>query len=82
MLLNVGLSRGLALSHSGLSADRLLRNADAALYAAKKSGRGRCIVYHTLLDGVSVDHAKTLAPVGKPLGQVGTSTAPETPQTS
>jgi EAL domain-containing protein (putative c-di-GMP-specific phosphodiesterase class I) len=33
----------------------LLRNADAALYAAKKNGRGGCVVYHALLEGAS-DH--------------------------
>jgi diguanylate cyclase (GGDEF)-like protein len=53
--LRVGLSRGLALSRSGVSADTLLRNADAALYAAKKNGRGGCVVYHPLLEGAS-DH--------------------------
>ena len=53
--LRVGLSRGLALSRSGVSADTLLRNADAALYAAKKNGRGGCVVYHALLEGAS-DH--------------------------
>lgn len=51
--IEIGMSRGLALSHSGVSADTLLRNADAALYAAKKQGRGGCVVYHSLLAGVS-----------------------------
>ena len=63
--LKVGLSRGLALSHSGVSADMLLRNADAALYAAKKSDRGRCVVFHALLDldDIEANADPTAAPV-------------------
>jgi len=61
-ILVVGISRGLALSHSEVSADMLLRNADAALYAAKKSGRGGCVDYHSLLDGVSSDAVEIPVP--------------------
>ena len=69
--LKVGLSRGLALSHSGVSADMLLRNADAALYAAKKNGRGGCVVYHALLEGASSHLEETLAPIPNDLSPVG-----------
>jgi len=72
--LKVGLSRGLALSHSGVSADTLLRNADAALYAAKKNGRGGCVVYHALLEGASNHMEEALDPVSNDLSPLRVET--------
>lgn len=42
---SVGLSGGLALAQEDDTVESLLRKSDAALYAAKKSGRGRYEVY-------------------------------------
>jgi EAL domain-containing protein (putative c-di-GMP-specific phosphodiesterase class I) len=74
VILKVGLSRGLALSRSGVSADILLRNADAALYAAKKNGRGGCVVYHALLEGASDHMEEALAPVPDDLSPIEVET--------
>ena len=40
----IGLSVGVALAHRGATADGLLATADAALYACKRAGGGRCAV--------------------------------------
>ncbi len=49
---NIGVSVGITMhlgpSHN-LDPDRLLREADAALYSAKKQGRGRYMFYRTEL---------------------------------
>jgi EAL domain-containing protein (putative c-di-GMP-specific phosphodiesterase class I) len=45
-IFTVGFSGGLALAQTGESAEALIRNSDAALYAAKHGGRGRCEVYN------------------------------------
>ena len=42
----VGASVGIALSAESDDADELLRNADLAMYRAKRSGRGRHVEYH------------------------------------
>lgn len=41
----VGASIGIALNVPGISIDQLMKNADAAMYSAKSSGRGRCQTY-------------------------------------
>ncbi|MGJ7442529.1 diguanylate cyclase domain-containing protein [Aquipuribacter sp. MA13-6] len=46
-LLAVGMSAGVALSQPGDSAASLLRDADAAMYAAKRAGRGRVVTAWT-----------------------------------
>ncbi len=40
-LVEIGASIGIALTHPGVKADHLLKNADMALYRAKADGRGR-----------------------------------------
>ncbi|MBL8519998.1 MAG: diguanylate cyclase [Betaproteobacteria bacterium] len=45
LVLHVGASVGLALSHAAQDADELLRQADAAMYRAKSGGRGRVCVH-------------------------------------
>ncbi len=45
----VTLSLGLALGEAGQQPDTLLSDADVALYAAKKAGRGRWVVYDPAL---------------------------------
>ena len=42
--MNVGSSIGMAVSVAGETADELYRHADAALYEAKKGGRGRAVL--------------------------------------
>lgn len=61
--ISVGLSSGLALGRNAGSAETLLRNADAALYAAKKAGRGTCVVYHSLLEETYRDAVANPGPV-------------------
>ena len=46
-LFSVGLSGGLALARDDDTVETLLRNSDAALYAAKNGGRGRYEVYNS-----------------------------------
>ncbi|NUQ12846.1 MAG: EAL domain-containing protein [Gemmatimonadaceae bacterium] len=41
----VGASIGIAFEHDGLSADDLLRDADVAMYVAKRQGKGRWAVF-------------------------------------
>ena len=43
----VGASIGIALNTPGAELDDLLNNADAAMYAAKSEGKGRCVVFGT-----------------------------------
>jgi len=45
--LNVTASVGVALSESGDDTERLLRNADIAMYHAKSAGKGRHVLFHT-----------------------------------
>jgi diguanylate cyclase (GGDEF)-like protein/PAS domain S-box-containing protein len=44
--LNVSTSVGIALSDSGDDTERLLRNADIAMYHAKSAGKGRHVLFH------------------------------------
>lgn len=74
----VAISRGLALGDSEVSAESMLRNADAALYAAKKGGRGGCVVHHSLLDGASGDTVEDRAPDHELVVQGGTRTRTST----
>lgn len=53
--LSVGLSGGLALAQNGDTAETLLRNSDAALYAAKNRGRGLVEVHNSPPTSASAD---------------------------
>jgi diguanylate cyclase (GGDEF)-like protein/PAS domain S-box-containing protein len=53
----IGISIGIAISRSGEEAsDVLLRNSDAALYSAKRAGRGRTMRFDVGMNGNAVRH--------------------------
>lgn len=60
--LSIGASIGITVTMSGKEkSDDLLRNADVAMYAAKKQGKGRCIIFenkmHTaLMDRIGIEN--------------------------
>jgi diguanylate cyclase (GGDEF)-like protein/PAS domain S-box-containing protein len=56
----IGASIGIRLSEAGTGADRLLQDADAAMYAAKKAGKNRCVVHPVR------DAARDGLPAGRP----------------
>ena len=65
--LSIGASIGITVTMSGKEkSDDLLRNADVAMYAAKKQGKGRCIIFenkmHTAADGIESE-SKTICGV-------------------
>ena len=51
--IHIGVSIGIALAEPGENADETLRRADAALYRAKRQGRGCAVVYDPVLDEAS-----------------------------
>ena len=48
-------SIGIALAEPGDCIERVLENADAAMYAAKQQGRGRFAVYHEQMRQIQAD---------------------------
>ncbi len=54
--ITINTSIGIALSDEASSSDKLLKQADLALYEAKAAGRGRACVFHTELQTRFQDH--------------------------
>ena len=54
--LRLGASIGVALSDGSVQADELLRNADAAMYAAKASGRNAVRAFEPMMHQSAVEH--------------------------
>ncbi|WNB87467.1 EAL domain-containing protein [Cellulomonas sp. ATA003] len=56
---HVGISIGITLAEpdSDADADRLVREADVAMYEAKAAGRGRCVVFSPVMLATQVEHA-------------------------
>jgi diguanylate cyclase (GGDEF)-like protein/PAS domain S-box-containing protein len=50
----VGTSIGIAMSQAGQGADELLRNADIAMYTAKRSGRGRHSIFEASMHAEAI----------------------------
>ena len=63
----VGASIGISFSEPGMTADELLRNADAAMYAAKGAGRGRYAVFDPSLLAATIDRMDLKADLAKAL---------------
>jgi predicted signal transduction protein with EAL and GGDEF domain len=53
--ISVSGSVGLSVAESGADPDELLRNADAAMYAAKKSGKNRCATFDPTMQAHGVN---------------------------
>jgi diguanylate cyclase (GGDEF)-like protein/PAS domain S-box-containing protein len=55
----IGVSVGVAFYAPGMDADQLMRNADLAMYAAKRKGKSRCEVFEPAMHVGAVTRLKT-----------------------
>ena len=62
-------SIGLAFSETGMDADTLLRNADAAMYEAKRRGKGRYEVFRHNLSAAAIDRLELEGDLRRALSQ-------------
>ncbi|MFM7265058.1 MAG: putative bifunctional diguanylate cyclase/phosphodiesterase [Cyanobium sp.] len=62
-------SVGIAFAEVGDDAERLIENADLAMYAAKDRGRGRCIVYDVALRQRAMERAAVEAELRRALSE-------------
>jgi EAL domain-containing protein (putative c-di-GMP-specific phosphodiesterase class I) len=67
----VGASVGIAFGSAGTGADQLLRNADLAMYTAKRRGKGRAQVFEPAMHAAAVERLEVEAELRRALDRGG-----------